>query len=134
MRDIGRWLKVNAEAIYGTRPWRVYAEGPTKTRGIKRKKSGEESEQWDWRKPFTAADIRFTSKGDTLYAIALAWPEDGKLKVCSLAASNGDVKQVSLLGYNGRLQWEQTTDGVVVVLPAEPPCADPLALKITREY
>ena len=53
---------------------------------------GEEKEQWDWRKDFTSQDIRFTTKGDTLYAIALNWPKDGKLNVRSLTMDRLAVK------------------------------------------
>ncbi|WP_460166805.1 alpha-L-fucosidase [Thermostilla marina] len=132
MRNIGRWLKVNGEAIYGTRPWKIYAEGPTVCRGMKRNAKGEVKEQWDWRKNFTPQDIRFTTKGDTLYAIALAWPEDRKLVVRSLAKHAGvDVGSVSLLGHDGPLVWTQTTDGLEVTLPAEAPCDYAFCLRIT---
>ncbi len=131
MRGIGRWLKVNGEAIYGTRPWTVYAEGPTQTRSVKRRKSGESSEQWDWRKPFTAADIRFTIKGDVLYAIALAWPADGKLTIGSLAGGYGDVKKVELLGHSGTLLWTQTDQGLAVHLREEKPCDFAIVLRIS---
>jgi alpha-L-fucosidase len=132
MRGIGRWLKINGEAIYGTRPWKIYAEGPTVTRGMKRNNKGEVKEQWDWRKRFTAGDIRFTIKGDTLYAIALAWPEDGKLTVRSLASGSTEIEAVNLLGYDGTLPWEQTADGLNVTLPERPPCEYAFALKVTR--
>jgi alpha-L-fucosidase len=134
MRGIGRWLKVNGEAIYGTKPWTTYAEGPTVTRGMKRNAKGEEKEQWDWRKQFTPEDIRFTTKGDTLYAIALAWPEDGKLTVRSLAAgADLTVGSVHLLGHEGELAWSQSADGLEVTLPAEQPCDYAFSLKITKK-
>ena len=110
------------------------AEGPTVTRGLKRNNKGEEKEQWDWRKKFTASDIRFTTKGDTLYAIALAWPKDGKLNVRSLANdTNACIVSVGLLGHQGTLTWSQTTDGLEVSLPAKQPCDYAYALRITTK-
>jgi alpha-L-fucosidase len=100
---------------------------------MKRNNKGEEKEQWDWRKKFTAEDIRFTTKGDTLYAIALALPEDGKLKVRSLPTGSIGIGTVSLLGHDGSLQWQQTADGLEVVLPSRPPCEYAFALKITKQ-
>jgi alpha-L-fucosidase len=130
MRGIGRWMKVNGEAIYGTRPWKIHVEGPTVTRGLKRNNKGEEKEQWDWRKQFTPEDIRFTTKNDTLYAIALEWPGDGELTVRSLADDEIDVEAVSLLGHEGKLKWTQSADGLRVTLPAKQPCQYAFSLKI----
>lgn len=76
--EIGRWLSINGEAIYGTRPWKVYGEGPTKVAGGAFHDTQTES--------YTSRDIRFTTKDGALYAIALAWPKDGKLSIKTLAA------------------------------------------------
>jgi alpha-L-fucosidase len=124
--SMGDWLKMNGEAIYGTRPWVTFGEGPTKNAG------GGFSENKD--KPYTAEDIRFTTKGETLYAIPLAWPESGRVVVKSLAkraGGTGVVQTVSLLGSKARLDWSQTEDGLVVKLPAAKPCEFAYTLKIT---
>ncbi len=118
------WIAVHGEAIYGTRPWLVYGEGPVRTKG------GHFKEDF----AYTAQDIRFTTKGKTLYAVALGWPEDGQLVVKSLATPAGEresVRSVSLLGYRGKLDWMQTTNGLMVKLPPQKLSPYTCALKIT---
>lgn len=126
LRDIGRWLEINGEAIYGTRPWTVFGEGPTRV------VAGPFADVK--RAPFTSHDFRFTMKDGTLYAIALAWPEGGKLVANSLAEESGlaagRAEKVHLLGYDGPLAWSQTRAGLTVQLPAEPPCDFAVTLKI----
>jgi alpha-L-fucosidase len=125
LHQLADWTAVNGEAIYGTRPWLVFGEGPTQAKG------GAFKENFQ----YTARDIRFTTKGKTLYAIALGWPEDGKVVIKSLAktddASVSKIKRVELLGHKGKLQFEQTTEGLVVTLPAARLSDLTCSLKIT---
>ncbi|MBT5816238.1 MAG: hypothetical protein HOI15_18085, partial [Opitutales bacterium] len=81
MCGIGKWLKQNGESIYRTRPWKIFGEGPTKLTHFNEEKRHID---WDFRQEFSPKDIRFTTKGDTLYATALAWPENGRIVIKSL--------------------------------------------------
>ena len=125
---IGRWLAVNGEAVYGTRPWKIFGEGPTQ---IKPGMFGEEKTP-----DFTAQDIRFTSRRKTLYAIALDWPQSAaELVIRSLNTNDallavGEIAHVSLLGSDAKLSWQHRGDGLRIVLPREKPGVFAYVLKI----
>src|SRR5580698_8662079 len=116
LRDVGSWLKVNGEAIYGTRPWKIYGEGPTKVAAG----SFHDTDTAG----YTAEDFRFTSKGNTLYAIELGWPAGGEAVIHSLgssATSTQKIGSVMLLGTDAKLAFEQKSDGLHIQLPAQTP-------------
>jgi alpha-L-fucosidase len=126
LQGMAAWMKVNREAIFDTRPWKISGEGPIKVKGGGFSEGGEDR--------LTAKDFRFTTKGNVLYATAMDWPEDGKYVVTTLATNApglvGKVKRVGLLGSSEKLAWTQTAAGLEVTLPAERPCDHAFALKI----
>jgi alpha-L-fucosidase len=109
---IASWTKRNGEAIFATRPWRKFGEGPTKP-----PPPGNFSE--DKLKPFTAEDIRFTKKGETLYAIFLDWPqaESAIQSLGSNALPGAAIERVDLLG-GPELPFRRGADALRVTLPA----------------
>jgi len=142
LRAIGRWLTCNGEAIYGSRPWTVFGEGPASMPaantgvsidGMPPVPAGAAYDHL--REPFSAADIRFTTAGDLLYAIILGWPADGQVLIRSLAAHLAlrltPITQVTLLGH-GPVHWEIALDGLRVRLPEQPVGEYAWVLKISR--
>jgi len=127
LHELADWTAVNGEAIYGSRPWLIYGEGAAKV-----EKSGSFN---DTKVKYSARDIRFTTKGKTLYAIALGWPEENKLTIRALGktadAEQNKIKRVELLGYKGKLKFTQTAEGLTVELPAKPLSNLTCSLKIT---
>ncbi|NKB66455.1 MAG: alpha-L-fucosidase [Candidatus Latescibacteria bacterium] len=125
--EVGAWLGINGEAIYDSRPWKVYGEGATKV--------GEGSFTDTKRQNFTSRDIRFTTRGDALYVVLLGWPENDEVLIQSLSNQlrlyPQDIGRVELLGSEARLQWSRSSRGLRVKLPAEQPCQHAWTLKIT---
>ena len=124
---ISNWMAVNSEGIYGTRPWKIFGEGP----GTQQKGTGRFNE--NGRKSLTAEDVRFTAKGKTLYAFVMDWP--GKETIVSALASVGKldvgkIRNVELLGHKGKLKWSQDQSGLKVELPEEKPSAHAITLKV----
>jgi len=129
LREIGAWLKVNGEAIYGTSPWRKRKEGPTDISFI----NSYEGDYADFVEPeYTAEDIAFTSKGDTVYAICLRWANEKVLIRSFNAQTIGDIRvvSVSMLGIDDDLKWEQRREGLVVSFPGKLPCKYAYVFKI----
>jgi alpha-L-fucosidase len=108
--EIASWIAANGEAIYGTRPWRVFGEGPT------RPPEGMLSE--NEAKPFTAADVRFTRKGETLYAIFLDWPQAiSSIRSLGKASLQGAfIDHVELIG-GPSLQFQRDVDALRLSVP-----------------
>ena len=112
---VGGWLKVNGDAIYGTRPWTSYGEGPTKV--------AAGSFQDTKTQNYTAEDFRFTTKGNNLYAIEMAWPSGGDALIHSVsqeALKGRQIQDVTLLGSDAKLTYKIGPDGLLIQLPAKP--------------
>jgi alpha-L-fucosidase len=120
---VGKWLDVNGEAIYATRPWKIWGEGPTKSA------SGSFADQ---KTPFTAQDIRFTMKSDTLYAIALGIPVKATtIQSLSSKSNNGTIADVEVVGGNDKLQWTQKENGLIIQPLKKYPSENAVAYRIT---
>jgi alpha-L-fucosidase len=134
LAEMTAWMDVNSEGIYSTRPWKIYGEGPSTVAQPRGQFGGARDVR-----AYTAEDFRFTTRGDTLYAFIMAWPESRSAVIKSLATNSPQmdgrkVTHVSLLGHWGGLfggiKWTQDENGLNVKLPATPPSASAVTLKI----
>jgi alpha-L-fucosidase len=123
---LGKWLGSSGDAVYGTRPWKIYGEGPTKTAAGSFKDTDT--------KPYTPADIRFTTKNGALYAIALATPADGVVHIKSLAKgakfAPATIVKVSRLGSSRAATWERTGSDLTIHSAAGDASEYPVAFQI----
>lgn len=121
---IGQWLKINGEAIYGTRCWVRSGEGDVK--GTAGSFSDNEATQ------YTCQDIRFTTKGNNLYAIALNWGNQVLIKSLNEEViGDADILGVELLGSNQKVVWHKTSEGLLLTFPKDKPCNFAYSFKIS---
>jgi alpha-L-fucosidase len=128
LNDLATWMPTNGEAIYGTRPFTVFGEGPPDVKG-----SGNFNENTS--RAYTAGDIRFTVKGDTLYAFVLGWPVDGRIAIKTLAQGSQhypkEIGRVELLGRGaGSVAFARDAAGLVLTVPGPKPNDFVTTLKI----
>ena len=126
--ELSEWQQVNNEAIKGTRPWRLYGEGPsTQLKDVPAYQLN--------RYKFDYTDIRFTSKRDVLYAIALGWPPKGEIHVKSLSEGSKNfpsrIEKIELLGAKSELRWKRDSRGLHIQVPGVPPCKHAFSFRIT---
>jgi alpha-L-fucosidase len=126
--EITKWMAVNSEGIYATRPWKMYGDGPVASAPVVAGRGSAFNEAN--RKDYTAEEFRFTTKGKTLYAFAMGWPgKQAVIKPLGTASGVG-VKNVELLGFKGKVKWSQAAAGLTVDMPAEKPCDYAVGLKV----
>ena len=121
VEEIARWMNINGESIFSTRPWKIFGEGPAQESDNPLKAQGFNE---GGGKPFSSFDYRFTTKGNTLYAVGLGWPENGKALIKSLSKDNPlrpeAINHIEFLGGAG-LKFERKEEGLEVILPENKP-------------
>jgi len=134
LKGMGDWLKVNGEAIYGTRRYRVFGEGPAKLMEWEKRRQGY---KWEWDE-LSAADVRYTvsKDGKTLYATVLGWPEDGSYTMKTFAkgehfSTKDGIKKIEMLGSDEKIKWKQSGEGLTIWFPENKPCDIAYSFRIT---
>lgn len=117
LEEVAAWMQVNSECIYDTTPWKVLGEGPAMENAAPLSAQGFNEGKG---KRMGATDIRFTLKGNTLYAVIMGWPEDGIARIKSLSAGNtlwpADINRIQLLG-GPELTHKRSKEELAIQLP-----------------
>lgn len=112
--EIGEWMQRFGSAIYATRPWKRFGEGPTKAGQGLFSEGGPKS-------PYGARDVRYATRGDDLHALVLGWPDDNVVRLTLLGSNDptltGEVQRVTMPGEATPLAFRRTGDALEVTLP-----------------
>jgi len=115
LEEIGLWMKTYGEAIYETRPWYTYGEGPTKE-----PEGGFHDHNKFLKVKYSAKDVRYTTRNNTVYAFVMGWPgAKQSILMQAFAENKMDVGNVSLLGSDENILWNQNNKGLKVTTPSE---------------
>ena len=132
--EMSKWMDINSECIYGTRPWTIYGEGPTVKNDATPRDTAINPPR-GFGPATTVSDIRFTTKAGLLYAIALGKPTDGKISIKALAAKSahypGDIANIQLLGSPAPLEFTRDETALTITIPNNGISDHATALKIT---
>ena len=138
LKEVGVWMRKNGEAVYGSHAWVIPGEGEQVNGKLKMLPGGKlEQKQAEFK--FSEQDFRFTiGKDGSLYVFSMVVPEAGALltvKSLGKAAKlfGRPIKNVQLLGYDGKLEWEQLPEGLSVRCPATMPFATSVVFKIESD-
>lgn len=120
LEGIAEWVDINKEGVFETRPWTVFGEGPVAEASNPLRDQGFNEGK---NKPYTSEDIRFVTKNNVLYAHVMAWPENNKVTIKTLASGNpsyqSEINKIEMLGTNHAVKYERTKNGLVVELPKD---------------
>ena len=114
LTEIGTWMERNEDAVYGSKPWRKASEGSVQV------SEGQFTDNEEL--PYTKEDIRFTAKGDSIYAFVMCFSQDGQVTIRSLAESedqnvpefHGLIEKVSVLGFDAEVTYNRDKNGLHV--------------------
>jgi alpha-L-fucosidase len=131
LEALASWIAPNGEGIYATRPFSIYGEGPAAAASQPRGQFGGARDV----RTYTAQDIRYTCKGDTVYAFLMGWPEDRKASLPALAQNSPhfpkQIAKVELLGNPAPLPCTRDPAALHITLPDRPPTEFAHCLKIS---
>lgn len=131
LKDLGEWMSVNGESVYGSAKWHVNHEGPASA-SIKGTESREKN---GFNTNLTAKDFWFSQKDNHLYVTSLKWPESKEILIESLTRLNKDeisrIQSIQLLGCDEKVSWTLDEKGLKVILPSKRPNVHGYVLKIT---
>lgn len=122
LKELGHWMRLNGEAVYGSRAWIIPGEGEMIGTELKMLPGGGLKEQHA-KFNFNENDFRFSvGKNNDLYVFSMVVPGKGEtIKIKSLSSESAylskPIRKVSMLGFRGRLQWKQEPDGLLITLP-----------------
>lgn len=122
--EIGVWMKANGKSIYGTRPWKIFGEGPQQASAGALTAQGFNEGKG---KPYASEDIRFVQKDKIVYATVMAWPENGTATIKSLGKGSAyhpeKIKQIKLISTGEKLNFKQNEQALEVYFPSSQPVA-----------